>query len=708
MNQKLLAIFAILLVAGISVAKEYPPLVVNWRYPARTSRIYSLDWDGDGIEEIFAFAPISRGSKKSYLYLNVLKPDGSLEFNTEIKGWGTYSATTYTAADERLYGVYADDIDGNGDMDFFVGSWITWGSLNVHKFYRLERVTKEIGGEVIHPLKLQWTYEGAGRMNDVEYLNGGIIAACLEDAAVYKFTPNGSVEWKSDLNGAVWDIMPVDVNSDGLTDVLAGTFRSISVIDSSGRLMWSYPTDERIWSVYAADLDGNTGNEVVGVSEGDEIYILDSKGKLESRFSLAGVTAGVIIADFDKNGKAEIITASKDGNIYAFNNDQRQAWNYSMDNLVKEWNYSPNEVIQFIYLTTFSDGASSGDPGEKTLLVGTSKALYSFRINQDYVDNKKAEDYCNMAFEYYTNRNLDESIKYANLAREIFVRLKNREGFMMCDKLLLWGENVTVSDRKALADEYLDKARKLYKRDVLGNATSYAESAREIYMELNLLTDIMDCDLLLANIKKRRNELMHDEIKAAEQQLIEAKVSYDRGDYRDAVSYAGKAKEVYLKLDDRDKIDECNSIIQGGENRINAGSVYDEAKRQFEAGDYRNSSRYAKNARELYLDIGDGEMARACKILIDSSDKHIAADESYQRAMEFNRKGDSDKARLYARKARELYVRLDDKKGIEKCDNLFLDMDRKKEWYIGYRNYIIAAVFIIATILVFLKVIKNS
>ncbi|MBU4267026.1 MAG: VCBS repeat-containing protein [Candidatus Altiarchaeota archaeon] len=700
MNRRIITIVAILLIVGISVAKEYPPLLVNWRYPAKTQKIYSLDWDDDGVEEIFAFTSVSRGSKESYLRLNVLEPDGSLELDTDIRGWGTYSATTYTAADERLYGVYVDDINDDGDLDFFVGSWITWGSLNVHKFYRVDRITKEVGGDITHPLKLQWFHEGAGRMNDVEYLDGGILAACLEDAAIYKFTTDGTVEWKSDLEGAVWDIMPVDINRDGLTDILAGTFRSISVVDSSGGLTWDYTTDGRIWGVYAADLDGNIGNEVVGVSEDEEIYVLDSVGNLKSRFSLAGVTAGIVIADFDENGKAEIITASKDRHIYAINSDLWQDWNYSMDNLMEEWEYGASEAIQSLHVM---EGES-----EKTLLVGTNKALYSFRINPDYVDDEKAKGYYDLALEYYTSRGLDELIEYATLAREIFVRLKDTGGVIKCDKLLLWGENGTLGDRKGLAEEHFSKAQELYGEDVLSNATYYAESAREIYDELGLIRGVMDCDLLLANIDNRWNEIMQDDIKAAEQNIIEAKVSYDGGNYEDAVSYAEKAKEVYLKVSDQDKIDECDSIIHKSGKRINAKSMYDKAMEYFEAGEYENSSQYAEDAKEVYLEIEDGGMVKVCERLIDSSDKYIRAQESYQKAKESYDGGDYDKAQEYAKEARDLYVGLGDNNGIEKCDSLFTGIDEKRNWYMDYVNYAIAAVFIIAIILVFLRMRKQS
>jgi len=701
MNKRIITIVAILLIAGISVAKEYPPLLVNWKYPAKTNRIYSLDWDDDGVEEIFAFTSVSRGSKESYLRLNVLEPDGTLELETTIKGWGTYSATTYTAADERLYGVYADDIDDNGNMDFFVGSWITWGSLNVHKFYRVDRITKDVGGDVTHPLKLQWFHDGAGRMNDVEYLDGGILAANLEDAAIYRFSPNGTVDWKSDLEGAVWDIMPVDINRDGLTDILAGTFRSISVLDSTGGLTWSYPTDGRIWSVYAADLDGNLGNEVVGVSEDDEIYVLDSVGHLKNRFSLTGATAGIIISDFDENGKAEMITASKDRNIYAINSDLWQDWNYSMYDLTEDWEYSPSESLQSLYVI-------DGEVGEKTLFVGTSKALYSFRINPDYVDNERAQGYYNLALEHHTNRNLDELIEYATRAMDMFIELGDTEGILKCEQLLIWGENGTIGDRKGLAEEYFAKAQELYGKDMLSNATYYAESARDIYEELGLITGVMECDLLLVDIENRLNEVMRDEINAAEQNLMEAKVSYDSGKYEEAISYAEKAKEVYLKVNDQDMMGECDSIIQESETLMNAGSMYNKAMEYLERGEYENSSQYAKNAKEIYLVVGNEGMVKACERLIDSSNRYISAEESYRKAKEFYDGGNYDEAEEHAKDARDLYVGLDDNNGIEKCDSLLSDIGEKRNWYMDYLNYAIAAVFIIAIILVFMRMRKKS
>jgi len=707
MNKRILILFTIILISGISIAREYPPLRVNWRYPIKANRVYSLDWDQDLVEEIFL---ISFGTKRTYL--RILDPEGEVELETWIPEYHTYAATRYTAASEDMHSAYASDIDDNGNLDLFAGTWIKWTSLNVHKFYRLEREV-EAGSDRTYN-RLKWTYEGAGLITDIDVLipeNGSkkIVAGCLEDACVYSFTPEGAVEWKSDLDGAVWDIMLEDVDGDGLTDIVAGTFRSVSVINETGELKWSYPTNETVRGVYSADLDGDGDSEVVGASGDNIIHLLDSEGSLRKRFNL--ISAGIrlrslrydpvdkiplLISDLDDNGEAELILASDDRILYSFNKEFGQEWNYSMSESILSLHIMEDELTE-----------------EKTLLVGTTDALYSIEMNQDYVKNREAEGHYDLAVRHYIGKNFNSMLEYATLAKNIFIDLNDTEGILKCERLLVLGqsnvtENVTDRNKKELANEYFEKAWESYEKDWLDNATRYAEKAKALYTELDFDEGIVNCDLLLKKIERRREEIRQSEKKVADEYLFKAQFNYDSRNYDDAGLYAGKAKEIYIKIDEQDKVLDCNSLIMKARKYINATGLYNKAKQHLELNQHENSSQYAKRAKELYLELIDGDMVAKCDRIINIAEKYPMAEEFYQKAEEFYNEKKYDEAIEYVRKARIVYLELNDKEGIQRCNSLLSEIEKKKsEWYMDYLIYIVAGVVILIIVL-FLLVRRRS
>jgi len=713
MNKKISTIITIILLCGISipVAKEYPPLKVNWEYRIKANKLYYLDWDNDGVEELLIFSYLSRGSKKRDLYLYILDQERELELKTKIPGWGTYSSTTYTAADERMYGAYAVDIDDNGNLDVFTCDWITWASLNVHKFYRLERTAMDVGGTTRHPLKLQWTYEGAGLITDIDAIiseNGSkIIAACLEDACIYGFTPTGGVAWKSDLDGGVWDILLVDVDRDHITDIVAGTFRSISLVSNTGVLKWSYPTDETVRGVYSADLDGDGDNEVVGASKDNMIYLIDSKGNLKKKFDLksAGIRfrsikrdpidkIPLIISDFDNNGDSEIILASDDMKLYSFNKEFGHEWNHSM-----------NESI--LSLRLIDDGLT-----KKTLLVGTTNTLYSVEMNHEYVRNREAEGYYKLALRCYVDKNYNDALKYANLAKDIFAYLNDTEGVLKCERILILGQNntanATASNKMKLANEYFEKAESYYTDDKLNNATEYAERAKSLYAELDYEEGVMNCDLLIEKIDERREEIRQNEKKIADEYLFKAQVSYDSKDYEGVGSYAGKAKEIYIKIDEKDGVVDCNSLIMKVDKYLNATDLYEKASRHLELRHYENASQYADRAKKLYLELDDKEMVAECERIVDTTMKYPIAEGLYQKATEFYDDRKYDKAIEYIRKAKGIYLELNDENGIQKCDSLLSEIEKKKsEWYMDYLPYIVGGIVILILIIIVFLVVRR-
>jgi hypothetical protein len=150
----------------------------------------------------------------------------------------------------------------------------------------------------------------------------GVAALAVASAALAIGTP--TLQWQRcgpTFCQTGWYASPavIDVDRDGVVDVLGGGYTLLSVRGDTGAIQWSHPATipGRMWPGPAvADLDGDGGLEIV-VAQSNQLSILDAAGDpvLAAPLQPFGTSEmrTLAVADLDGDGSREILTARASG-----------------------------------------------------------------------------------------------------------------------------------------------------------------------------------------------------------------------------------------------------------------------------------------------------------------------------------------------------------------------------------------------------------
>jgi len=154
-----------------------------------------------------------------------------------------------------------------------------------------------------------------------------------------------SLMWTKNTAQTVCSIAVGDINSDGENEVVYSDWTgTVYAVDSSGNLLWTYPTG---WygKIRIGDLQGDGKQEVVVASADRKIYCLDgATGNLlwsYATVSLAG-HGDLVLADVNGDGTLEIVTGEWDSNVYVSSSANVYVVDF-VGNLV--WKYTAAEDV---------------------------------------------------------------------------------------------------------------------------------------------------------------------------------------------------------------------------------------------------------------------------------------------------------------------------------------------------------------------------
>lgn len=642
--RKIAILFIFLLLVQSNSAGSYEPIKLKWQYPVKADNINSFDLDGDGLREIY----ISSYGYRNYLY--ALDWNGSLIFDTRIQGYREYFATIYPHADEEINIVYLTDLDKDKNLDILVSSKI-WGTgVNVHKFYILERDIER--GFDYYKNRFKWVYEDAGMIQEIYALNNEIISASL-DGNIYIFDNAGNLKKNYDLGESIWGIFPADVDNDSLTEIVAGSFRGISLIYGNG-IRWKYKTGGRILDVFSEDFDNDNYKEIIAVSD-DYLYLLRMNGSLIWNKKIEN-PVGTGALDIDNDSKKEIIAVSRNGSIY-----------FLGINGSVEWKSHIEDIILSAYTV------------DEKLFVGGDKNAYVFDLNKDYVRNLDAENYYSKSYDYYIKNDYENSGIYAEKAKEIYLEINNTDGILKSGyMLILTKQNLTSEEKKRVGDLYYDNAVKYLNSNKFEDALLYAERSLRIYSGINYSEGSRRSNLLISEInegiaKNRKEEANNYYLKALDYYFFGK-------DLRNSTIYAEKAMRIYSELNDSGGISKSESLVleikKGGMKELSDG-YYSIAQDYYNSGDYGNATLYAEKAGEIYLELNDGGGISKSDLLIALIRKHTEADNYYSIAQEFYKNKEYKNSGIYAKIAKDIYLELNDTTAITDSNTLILEIDKK-------------------------------
>jgi len=279
-------------------AQEKPTKrVISGRLTLGANSVYAADIDSDGNTDI----------------ISTSFDDGKVTWYQGFGPLGLFSKQKIITKDaDGAAAVHVSDLDNDGDKDIISGSY--------------EKITTE-GDD-----KLAW-YENRG--------NGD-------------FSDQKVIEDRFDSRGGVWSVFAVDVNNDGLKDIVFTVGDDFGGNIVSGEIGWyknegngSFSSDYNLIaedvgaeSVYAGDPDGDSNMDVLSKSSEEEIaWYLNSDGSFSGnkKMNVPGGSEDLYYADIDGDGTRDVLSSSRDKvSWYKISDEPDATFSWSNEKIVAE------------------------------------------------------------------------------------------------------------------------------------------------------------------------------------------------------------------------------------------------------------------------------------------------------------------------------------------------------------------------------------
>jgi hypothetical protein len=385
---------------------------------------------------------------------------------------------------------------------------------------------------------------------------------------------------------------------------------------------------------------------------------------------------------------------------------------YSNNQYPKARIYALNASI--IYNDIFdTDGIST---------VSSLISVIDAKINQTRFNALASYD---RALDYYAQKDYDNALKYASISQQLFTSIEDMDGVTRATNLVsqVNKEHTDVDEQKLrLAQTYYDRAGEMLIIQNYVNATDFAQSSREIYMEFYLKWAEQEKNL---GENERTNTKLYGSYIAKVDNLIErinsewgadrkkqqAETFYTTamGYYTDnqleaSLNYAQRAKNYFSDLNDYIGVNKCDALIQVISGRMaekrQGDAFYEQAYGFYFIAEFENALLYAGKARNIYVKISDSSSAERVDNLTTQINDGIKlrddANTYYQQADGYFNAGDYENARTLSLKAFNIYSQINYTLGVANS-GLILNQSSIKieEAYVNLRNTVLTGLIII-------------
>jgi hypothetical protein len=238
--------------------------------------------------------------------------------------------------------------------------------------------------------------------------------------------------------------------------------------------------------------------------------------------------------------------------------------------------------------------------------------------------------------------------------------------FLLC----LAANTYAITNTRPVADANYLEAEKAYNRSDYINASDFAKMALRYYIDGGYVDGQMKTNELIGKIDEGLN-------KFGENFYKEALKYYNNKDWDNAITWARKARDQYAAIDSSSanvqKSDLIISQSNAGKNEDNvkrADTVYTNALKLFDSGDYKNSRQLASEALLVYNQSNYQDGVLKCNALIQEIDRRInqirstadindlKASEAYKTLNENRNFEDYKDVITYAQQAKQLYAQI--------------------------------------------------
>jgi|GEM_PF-1378243 len=409
---------------------------------------------------------------------------------------------------------------------------------------------------------------------------------------IYIIMENGEIIRTLHSTSIVNSIHITDIDGDKLQDIIGGSPARVRLFDSFGMNKWNLPTYKNINVVNAGNVLGDSVKEVLAGS--DELIVIDNLGSKVTSItanSLSNEVNDEINSIHTINTPKEaypyiVVTTKKSPKIHVL----KAIYNQTIKKyqLIRKWDYDVGDSISYL-------GVSDLEPdGYNEILVGTNDGYFfvlngvgdlawSFKANGGIMDADVSD----------VNTDGEEDVILGSISGTIYVLSSEEGGFMWRYDLAEPISNVEVADLEGDP----------YKEIIVGTLT------RAMYVfEVNRTFT----DLHMANTL-----------------YLKAQELYVISQYTLSLSYLQRARELYVKVDDRVGIRKSDGLIEdvndklSGLEVVQANVYYEKAKEFFIEGEYLQAKRYAEMSKLIYDKIRDTQNSIKVELLLLRIDKMI-------------------------------------------------------------------------------------
>jgi hypothetical protein len=517
---------------------------VPYALPGAVAEVFVDDLEGDGEKEIIA-AVFSR--------IHVIAADGQ-------RKWERTPRYGY-----NIKSLYVDDINNNGEKEIIVGA----GSGSVHN----ELYVINAQGETL------WSSRVSGEIHAIASgdLDGDglkeVLIGCYgrgstynRQAAMHVFNSTGEERFNYGTERGVASILVDDIDSDGVREILVGSYQELYILDNGGKDLWQYTTNGLIREIISEDVDNDTVKEIVLGS--NNVYSLDEDGSLEWENAVGPEVYDMKAVDLNNDGSKEIIVGSDSG--YVLESDGEALWDYPTGNIVKS--------------VCVGD---LGNDGYLELALGSAdKNVYLFQ-SETYAKREEAYSNHRIAENNYNKKNFELAREYALKAKGLYSEIEDDKGVRDVETLIskIGSDSERLGQEKTQADAYYNTSVSSYLDGDYINASSYAQKAKYKYSYLKEYEAVDKCNELINN-SARFLEI------DAQEYLQNSSDIYDTRDYELALEYARKAR---TNLEWIDKVEDIQDV-----DELLARIYYGLAEKHNSARDFKNASTFIQKSLYTY------------------------------------------------------------------------------------------------------------
>lgn len=495
-----------------------------------------------------------------------------------------------------------------------------------------------------------------------------------------------SLRWTFDAGNKIKALTSGDLDNDNYTEIVAVSSKSVYVLNTKGDLKKEYPIKFNPSAVFIADIDNDSIKEILigsgwmnttdirwgrfefedieGMKEKEEflyritrnqgnIYIIQEDTKEPMKWLEVGEwVRDIFVDDLDNNGDNEILIVSGGTNIdyiekiyteinnetgnltYVRNRSEEYSengslWIFNINGSLSS-SYHTDNIVWCVYSSFLRDGEDRDITAGSKMVITLDKnavELWTFKsLEEDYSIKE-------VLIDDIDNNRINEVVAAFTSPIVSGIHVLYRDGSEIWqyrississkDILGLFSINLDIDDDKEIV---IASEKGIYVLDKKGEVEWIYLLTRDIDgIQVTDLGDNEYKDFIIASGNSLFvYEISKDFIKLqrADRYYQEAKRYYDSANYQDAIASLTNARYIYSELGNSEGISICDSLLEKineglKENkRGNANSLYRKALSKYYLGEYKEAREYAENALEIYTRIEDEKGISKCNSLL--------------------------------------------------------------------------------------------